>query len=198
MGAHIFISYATVDGESYRVKEIAQSIQQDEAIEKVYYWEQDAEDDIMDYMNKYLTISEILILFCSPNVVNSQATEMEWKVALKLNKQIIPVFHDPKYIPALVTSKIGVQFTPNDFNGFVENLKDKIYRRTRIVRQRAMEADRGPAEVHQTFVNQKYKVVKEYQGVKQLVIPKGKKFGKIFFQWSMIGLAVGIVILALI
>jgi len=47
---------------------------------------------------------------------------MEWRAAISLKKVIIPVYLDPKYIPPLLSSRIGVQFNEKDFSLTIDNI----------------------------------------------------------------------------
>ena len=46
--------------------------------------------------------------------------------ALKINKKIVPIFKDPGDIPPLLTTKLGVQFDPENFDKFVNDLHAMI------------------------------------------------------------------------
>ena len=50
--------------------------------------------------------------------------------SLKLDKKLIPIFKDPKDIPALLTTKLGVQYNPEDFNKFVDDIYALIKKKT--------------------------------------------------------------------
>jgi len=64
-------------------------------IDKVFFWEKDCREDIVDFMERTLNLSKVFILFCSENAKNSKAVEDEWKAAFQLRKrrlmEIIPV-----------------------------------------------------------------------------------------------------------
>jgi len=119
----IFISYATVDSNYFRVSNIANLLTENPDIEKVFYWEEDLKDDIYEYMNQNLAKCDILLIFCSANANQSGPVQMEWQAALKIKKKIIPVFINESDIPPLLSTKLGVQFITND----IKKTADQIY-----------------------------------------------------------------------
>ena len=91
-GISIFLSYTTKDTESFKIKEIAINLSRFPEIEDVFYWEEDMKDNIILYMESTLKRCDVLLLFCSPNALQSAAVEDEWMASLSLKKPIIPVF----------------------------------------------------------------------------------------------------------
>ena len=82
--------------------------------------------------NKNLKLAKIVVLFCSKSALYSEAVKMEWRSALKLDKKIIPIFIDPGDIPALLTTKLGVQFDEKDPYTSIENLYQMILKKLEI------------------------------------------------------------------
>jgi len=120
----VFISYATFDSNYFQVSNIADLLTENPEIEKVFYWEEDLQDDIYEYMNKNLAKCDIFLIFCSANANQSEPVQMEWQAALKIKKKIIPVFINEVDIPPLLSTKLGVQFIKDD----VKKTADQIYK----------------------------------------------------------------------
>jgi len=125
----IFISYATKDAEIFNIKQIAKSLNTFEEIKNVLYWQEHMEDNIIKYMNDNLGKCDLMILFCSKNALSSIPVEKEWTAADALNKPIIPVFSDPKYIPPLLSSRLGIQYNVYDMERNVLELRNLILKK---------------------------------------------------------------------
>jgi hypothetical protein len=132
-GINVFMSYSTQDAKLFNLPDIVKAIGGINGIQNVFYWEKSAEDDIISYMNEHLGDSEIFILFCTPNALASGPVELEWQAALKLGKQIIPVFIDPEHIPTLLTSKIGIKYDMTNHYQSVIFLQEEIRRRMEFI-----------------------------------------------------------------
>ncbi|MFX0138230.1 MAG: TIR domain-containing protein, partial [Candidatus Hodarchaeota archaeon] len=128
----IFISYATVDSELFQIPRITKILTSYPEIDEILYWESDMHDDIYQYMDDNLKLAKVVLLFCSKNSLYSEAVKMEWRSALKLEKKIIPIFIDPSDIPALLTTKLGVQFDDKDPYTSIENLYKMILTKLEI------------------------------------------------------------------
>jgi len=128
----IFLSYATLDSNYYQISKIAKQLRKYPYINEVLYWERDSGENIVSYMEKTISKSNVFVLFCSENSKKSKAVEDEWQVAFQLRKKgtmkIIPVFENDDYIPRLLLHLLNVKFTKNDFNRFIENLYREILR----------------------------------------------------------------------
>ena len=132
MGVLVFISYATKDSNKFHIFEIAAKLTDYPEIDDVLYWEEDMEDDIIDYMNENVGLCDIFILFCSHNALSSEPVKMEWQAALKIRKKMIPVFLNEEHIPPLLTTKLGVQFNQNNLNETIENIYKLILKKAGI------------------------------------------------------------------
>ena len=120
----VFVSYATVDSSFFEISKISEKLKKYPRIGDILYWEEALKDDIYDFMNNNLEKCDIFLIFCSKNSKRSEAVQMEWKAALKLKKPIIPIFQTENNIPALLSTKLGVQFETEDINNTIE----KIYK----------------------------------------------------------------------
>ncbi len=128
----VFFSYATVNSKMYRIPELAKRLEIYEDINEVFYWEDKMTDDIFEYMEKYIKDCDVILLFCSQDALASEAVKKEWMSSLKIEKKIIPIFKDPMDIPALLTTKLGVQYDPENFDKFVNDVYELIKKKTQI------------------------------------------------------------------
>jgi hypothetical protein len=106
----VFMSYATKDADLFKIKEIAEKLTNTTEIKDVLYWQEDMEDNIIEYMNDNLGICHTFILFCSKNAIESIPVKKEWTAADAMGKPIIPVFFNPEHIPPLLRSRLGIEF----------------------------------------------------------------------------------------
>jgi len=130
---YIFLSYSTKDSDYFTISKIAKDLESYPEIDKVFYWEVDSGEDVVDYMERTLKISQVFVLFCTRNASRSKSVKGEWKAAYQLSKtkqmKIIPVYENQEYIPALLTPYLNVIFLKENFKAFIENLYQEILRR---------------------------------------------------------------------
>ena len=55
-------------------------------IDKVFYWLAYSGENIVEFMEETLRISNRFVNFCSENAVRSSSVEYEWQAAYQLNK----------------------------------------------------------------------------------------------------------------
>ena len=127
-GISIFLSYATKDYESFKIKEIVTNLSRFPEIKNVYYWQENMTDNIILYMESTLKRCDVLLLFCSPNAFKSAAVENEWMASISLKKPIIPVFFNPKHIPVLLMTNLGVKLDAFDIQKSIKEIYDLILR----------------------------------------------------------------------
>jgi hypothetical protein len=125
----LFMSYATKDVDTFKVHDIAKKLTEFPEIENVLYWEEHMEDNIFEYMDENLDKCDAMILFCSENARDSVPVKKEWTAAEPLGKPIIPVFYNPHHIPALLSSRLGVQFDFYDMERNVQDLRNLILKK---------------------------------------------------------------------
>ena len=129
---NVFLSYSTKDSEYFQLPKIVKSLEQYPEISKVLYWEVDSGQNIVEYMEETLKNTNVFVLFCSENSLNSKAVKDEWQSAFQIRKEralkILPVFEDQQYIPRLLLQMLNVEYTKNDFKEFIQNLYEEILR----------------------------------------------------------------------
>ena len=131
-GLNVFFSYSTSDTNYYRIAEIANRLENYSEIEKVFYWEEDSGENIVEYMEQTMQLSKAFVLFCSSNSLKSKAVGDEWQAAFQLRKKgtmkIIPVYENEAEIPLLLGHLLNVKFNRENIDGFVEKLYKEIMR----------------------------------------------------------------------
>jgi hypothetical protein len=125
----IFISYATVDADLYKVEELASRLESYKEIKKVLYWQEHMTDNIIKYMSDNLARCSAMILLCSENALNSAPVDKEWTAADAIGKPIIPVFLKPEDIPPLLKSRLGLQYDLVDFEKNIMQLHSLILKK---------------------------------------------------------------------
>ena len=125
----VFVSYATKDSNDFSIRDIAELLTACEKISNVLYWQEHLTDNIIKYMNDNLGKCDIMLLFCSPNALESVPVEKEWTAADIMEKPIIPVFNDPDHIPPLLKPRLGVQFDSLDFKKTIDNIYNLIVKK---------------------------------------------------------------------
>ena len=122
MGLNIFLSYASKDAPYFKIPLIAEKLKQYPEIDETFYWHEDAKEDIIKYMNETINKCEVFILFCSPRALESEPVQMEWSVALKNKKVVIPIFFNEEHIPTLLSTLVGLHYDPY----YCEDIDEKI------------------------------------------------------------------------
>jgi len=125
----VFVSYATIDAEFFKVREIAENLTKKKEITEVLYWQEHMKDNIIKYMSDNLGKCDVVLLFCSPNAFASKPVEEEWTAAAKLGKPIIPIFNNPDHIPPILTTRLGIQFDSFDFEKNIKGIYDLILKK---------------------------------------------------------------------
>ncbi|MFX0048436.1 MAG: toll/interleukin-1 receptor domain-containing protein [Candidatus Hermodarchaeota archaeon] len=129
---NIFLSYSTVDTDFFRIKEIARKLETHPDITRVYYWEKDSGQNIIEYMEDNLKRSKVFVLFCSQHSYESKSVKLERGAAIQLSQEdrirILPVFVNPSEIPLLMKPFLGVEYNPEKFDNFILKLTEEIFR----------------------------------------------------------------------
>jgi len=129
---NVFISYSSLDLDHFQINKIVDGLEKYPEIEKVYYYVKDSGQNIVEFMEKTLSVSTTFVLFCTGHSKKSKSVEGEWQAAYQLSKKgvvkIIPVYEDEEYIPILLTPLLNVKFTEDDLDGFIQRLFEEILR----------------------------------------------------------------------
>ncbi len=129
---NIFLSYSTLDSQYFQIEKIVELLEQYPEIGKIYYWEADSKENIVEFMNETLKKINVFILLCSENSLKSKAVNDEWQAAFQMRKEgllkIIPVYEQQDHIPNILWHLLNVKYTKDDFKGFLENLHREILR----------------------------------------------------------------------
>ncbi len=116
-----FFSYSMRDSQLFNIKKIAESLQSYKEIDEILWCEEDTRDNFIKYMDENIGKCDVMILFCSPNALESGFVEDEWMAAHAMKKPIIPVFLNIEHVPPLLRARIGVEF---DVFNFKKNIKE--------------------------------------------------------------------------
>ena len=155
MSILVFISYATKDTDIFQIPRISEGLTVYKEIDDVLYWQEDVEDNIIEYMNENLNKCDVVILFCSPNAMDSTSVKKEWTAADASDKPLIPVFTNPKYIPTLLKTRKGVQI--NDVFDVQENIK-QLYK---LIKKKYVPKEASSIDFKLTYKNKVEKVKAE-------------------------------------
>jgi len=128
----IFVSYATKDAETFKIKQIAEKLTSYPEIKDVLYWQEDLNDNIFEYMNDNLGKCNAMVLFCSKAALKSVPVKKEWTAADAMGIPIIPVFINPEHIPPLLKSRLGFNYDFYDFQKNVDMLRYLILKKCTI------------------------------------------------------------------
>jgi hypothetical protein len=130
---NVFLSYATKDTDFFKIPEIANRLEEYPDITKVFYWEKDSGQNIIEYMEANLERSAVFVHFCSQNSKNSKSVKLEREAAIQLRQEdkmrIIPIFEKPSDIPLLIKPYLGVEYNSDNFEVFIEKLYREILRK---------------------------------------------------------------------
>ena len=128
----VFLSYSTLDSKYLRIQNCVRKLEKFPEIDKAYFWEVDSKENIVEFMDETLRKTDVFILFCTNNSMNSNSVKNEWQAAFqRANKgllKIIPVFEDEDLVPPILGHFLNVKFTKDDFKGFIKKLYDEILR----------------------------------------------------------------------
>jgi len=126
----IFLSYSSKDFKRFHIAEVAEKLEEYPQVEKVYYYDKDSGQNIVEYMEETLDKCNVFILFCSKNAKKSHSVKGEWQAAYQLLKknylEIIPVYEYEEYIPNLLTPFLNVRYDGNNMKEFIEKTIRKL------------------------------------------------------------------------
>jgi hypothetical protein len=129
---NVFLSYSTLDSERFMIKNIAEELKKYPEIDEVLFWEADSSENIVEYMEETLRITNVFVIFCSQKSLQSKAVKDEWQAAFQLRKKdlmkIVPVYEKEEDIPYLLMPLLNVKFSKENFSDFIEKLYREILR----------------------------------------------------------------------
>ncbi len=128
----VFLSYSSLDTDRFQINRIAKELQRFPEINKVFYYTKDSGQNIVEYMEKTLGACNIFVLFCTEHSKKSRAVEGEWQTAYQLVKKdkmkIIPIYQDEEDVPLLLIPMLNVRYDKENFDGFINKLRQEILR----------------------------------------------------------------------
>ena len=124
----VFISYASEDLTQFRVPEIADYLESQPEIQRVYYWERDNDSNktIVEYMEQSILNSDIILVISSQHSLVSAPVNKETEFAVIKNKRITPIFEDFEHVRDFIRLYRGVEFNSDNFEGFLNILMSII------------------------------------------------------------------------
>jgi len=128
---NVFISYAVVNFEYFRIKNISEFLKSQEEIYSAFYCEKDLTGNIDDFMNETVPKCQLLLFFASKkSVFNSVDCQHELDLARKHNIQIIPIKGKDVNWGDLrkhnLDRLLGHEFKEEEFDDFCEKLYQYI------------------------------------------------------------------------
>lgn len=81
-------------------------------------------------MSDNLGRCHVVLLFTSPNALDSKPVKKEWTAADAMGKPILPIFLKPDNIPPLLRSRLGVEFDQFDFKKNITDIYKLIKKKT--------------------------------------------------------------------
>ena len=127
-GLKIFISYASEDLKLFRIPEIADYLESQPEIQKVYYWERDnnSPQRLFEYMEESILKSDIFLAISSQHSLTSSPVKKETEFADYNEKIIIPIYENMKNVREFIRINRGIKFNRTHFNDFLKKLKSII------------------------------------------------------------------------
>ncbi|MFX1296093.1 MAG: CHAT domain-containing protein [Promethearchaeota archaeon] len=125
-GLTVFLSYARHDSRLFHIREMVRMLEQIPKVDKVYYQERDFLGNIAAYMNKNIAESDVIIVLCSQNSLNSFTVKEEIRAGLLNRKEVIPVYLEKKYIPMRLKSSMGIHFDPKYVQGSLMRIRTRV------------------------------------------------------------------------
>ena len=125
----VFISYSTKDSNKFNIPYLSTGLCKFPEIVEAFFWEEDMNDDIIEYMDENIAKCDVFLLFCSQNALDSEPVKMEWQAALKIKKKIIPVFKYESDIPVLLSPKLGIIYDEDDLEKTISDLYNLILKK---------------------------------------------------------------------
>ena len=111
----IFFSYAMVDSTKFKIKEIAEFLENDFPNVEIMYFEKSKKtgEDILDYMERGVNWCNFFIWFHSPGSMKSEAVKKEYKMAVYLGKNVMTITEDFNALPLSARVTWSLLFNEN-------------------------------------------------------------------------------------
>ena len=111
----IFFSYAKSDSSKFKIKEIAEFLENNFPNVEIMYFEKSKKtgEDILDYMERGVNWCNIFIWFHSPESMKSEAVKKEYKMAVYLGKNVITITEDFNSLPLSARVTWALLFNEN-------------------------------------------------------------------------------------
>lgn len=139
----IFVSYANKDVDKTNLRDFVESLNKEDYVEKVYFWERDCEggQNIMDYMIEGIKASDAVLVFDSKTSAGSIPVQQEIAIALSHEKKIVPVFTESaKNIEYIKDLRGCFLKTPVNKDAILDLLDKACFLLTDKVRKRELDA----------------------------------------------------------
>ncbi|MFX1254070.1 MAG: leucine-rich repeat domain-containing protein [Promethearchaeota archaeon] len=168
MGLLIFVSHSAIDVQIFRIPEIAKNLTAYKEIDNVLYYEGDMPGNFIKYIRDNLDKCDVMLLFCSPNALQSPHVEKEWTAADASDKPIIPVFVKTEHIPTLLRARVGIEFDIFDLQINIQKLHDLILMKAKKYDlpvskvQPSVKKDSPPIALSKDFPTQVISTIRKY------------------------------------
>ena len=139
----VFVSYSHKDTHLFKFREVAENLTKFDEIGNVLFYEGESYDNFVKYMNDNIGNCDVMLLFCSPNALESNVVEKEWTAADAISKPIIPIFIKLEHIPPLLKSRVGVEFDAFNFQKTIDEIYKIILKKAkqRIIDLKDLKSD---------------------------------------------------------
>ncbi|MFX0077259.1 MAG: TIR domain-containing protein [Candidatus Hermodarchaeota archaeon] len=111
----LFFSYAKADSSKFKIKELADYVDNNFPNVQVMYFEKSklAGEDILDYMERGVNWCNFFVWVHSPESMKSEAVKKEYKMAVYLGKKIISITNDFNSLPLSARVTWAILFNEN-------------------------------------------------------------------------------------
>jgi hypothetical protein len=139
----VFVSYSTKDTHLFKFREVAENLTKFDEIGSVLFYEGESYDNFVKYMSDNIGNCDVILLFCSPNALESNAVEKEWTAADAIGKPIIPIFVKLEHVPPLLKSRVGIEFDAFNFQKTIDEIYKIILKKAkqRIIDLKDLKSD---------------------------------------------------------
>ncbi|MHA1896392.1 MAG: TIR domain-containing protein, partial [Promethearchaeota archaeon] len=121
----VFISYADIDKEIFKIGYIANELRAMPLIKEVLFWEDSSIGRTDEFMER-VEESDIFIVFCSPNSLKSSPVQDELRMALESHKPIIPVFVKLDHVFNAIKNERGLKIDIFNIGVSIKPLHDLV------------------------------------------------------------------------